>query len=90
MLNNTVSAFEDKLGRLYLKYYVKYHGRTTPETKLTGTAFELRRAVIKSTSCAQVLQKTLNLVILRCRFAEHRKEMHQTVYSRCRVIVFPN
>ena len=35
-----------------------------------------------------VLNKTLNLVISRCCFAEDDKEMYQNLKRTCRVIVF--
>ena len=37
-------------------------------------------------SCAHVLEKTLNLVISRCCFAENGKEMYQNVKRTCRVL----
>ena len=46
-----------------------------PGTKLIGVAFELRKRMKNSPSCAHILHKILNLVILRCCFAEDDKEM---------------
>ena len=37
--------------------------------------------------CDHVLNKTLNLVISRCCFAEDGKEMYKNLYRTCRVIV---
>ena len=59
-----------------------------PGTKLVDVAFELRRRMKNSSSCTQVLHKTLNLVIPRCCFAEDGKEMYQNSKRTCRAIVF--
>ena len=59
-----------------------------PGTKFVGVAFKLRKKMKNSPSCFHVLQKTYNLVISRCCFAEDSKEMYQNVKRMCRVIVF--
>ena len=59
-----------------------------PGTKLVGVAYKLRKKMKKSPSCVHVLQKTLNVVISRCRFAKDGKEMYQNVKRTCRAIVF--
>ena len=42
----------------------------------------------KKPPCVHVLNKTLNVVISRCCFAEDGKEMYQNVKLTCRAIVF--
>ena len=61
-----------------------------PGNKLVGVAYKLRnlKKMENSPSCVHVLRKILNVVILRCRFAENGKGMYQTVKRTCRVIVF--
>ena len=59
-----------------------------PGTKLVGVAYKLRKKMKNSPSCVHVLQKTLNVVISRCCFAEDGKEMYQNVKRTCRAIVF--
>ena len=59
-----------------------------PGTKLVGVAFKLRKKMKNSPSCAHVFQKTYNLVISRCCFAEDSKEMYQNVRRTYRAIIF--
>ena len=59
-----------------------------PGTKLVGVAFKLRKKIKNSPSCGHVLQKTWNLAISLCCFAEDGKEMYRNVKRTCRVIVF--
>ena len=61
-----------------------------PGTRLIGMAFKVRQELRmkNSRSCAHVLQKTLNLVISRCCFAEDGKEMCKNIKRTCRAIVF--
>ena len=59
-----------------------------PGTKLVGMAFKQGRKMKISPSCAHVLQKTLNLVISRCCFADDGKEMYKNIKRTCRAIVF--
>ena len=49
-------------------------------TKLVGVAYKLRKGMKNS--------QNLNVVILRCCFAEDGKEMYQNVKRMCRAIVF--
>ena len=59
-----------------------------PGTKLVGVAYKLRKKMKNSPQCVHVLHKTLNVVILRCCFAEGSKEMYQNVKRTCRSIIF--
>ena len=59
-----------------------------PGTNFMGTAFKWGKKMKNSPSCAHVLQKTLNLVISRCCFADDGKEMYKNIKRTCRAIVF--
>ena len=59
--------------RLFQLIQLVQEQRTYPGTKLVGEAFELRKRMKNSPSCAHVLHKTLNLVISPCCFAEDGK-----------------
>ena len=59
-----------------------------PGTKLVGVAYKLRKKMKNSPSFVDVLDKTLNLVVSGCCFAEDGKEMYQNVKRTCRPIVF--
>ena len=59
-----------------------------PGTESLGVAFKLRKTMKNSPSYADVLRKTLNVVILRCCFAEDGKEMYHNLKCTCRAIVF--
>ena len=59
-----------------------------PGTKLVGVAYKLRNKMKNSPLSVDVLHKNLDVVILRCCFAEEGKEMYQNVKRTCRVIVF--
>ena len=48
-----------------------------PGTRLGGVVLELRNRMINSPWCDHVLDKTLNLVISSCYFAEDGKEMYK-------------
>ena len=54
-----------------------------PGTKLVGVAYKLRKKMKNSLSCVHVLQKTLNVVISHCCFAEDGN-----VKRTCRATVF--
>ena len=56
---------------------------------MKGVAFELKKRMKNSLSCAHVLHKTLNVVILRCCFAEEVDKMYQNLKCKCRAIDFP-
>ena len=59
--------------RLFQLIQLVQEQRTYPGTKLVGEAFELRKRMKNSPSCAHVLHKTSNLVISHCYFAEDGK-----------------
>ena len=59
-----------------------------PGIKLVGVVYKLRKKMKNSPPCVRVLQKTLNMVISRCWFAEDGREMYQNVKQKYRAIVF--
>ena len=60
-----------------------------PGTELVGTVLKLRQRMKILPSCARILQKTLNLVISCCCFAEDGKEMYSTLAERLFLLIKP-
>ena len=60
-----------------------------PGTELVGTVLKLRQRMKILPSCARILQKTLNLVISRCCFAEDGKEMYSTLAELLFLLIKP-
>ena len=55
-----------------------------PGPKLLRTVLKQRKRKKNLPSCVHALEKTYNLVISRCCFAEDGKEMYQNVKRTCR------
>ena len=61
---------------------------TVSRNQIGRSGIQVKKENESSLSCVHVLQKTLNVVISHCCFAEDGKEMYQNVKSTCRAIVF--
>ena len=86
-LKNTSSRYsyhyETISCRFALKMYSNYR-----RIKLVRVGWKRRERTENSSSCANVLHRTLNLVISRRHLGDDGKEMYQNVKRTCRAIVF--
>ena len=74
--------------RLFQLVQILQKRRTIQGPNWLGWRSTKERKIKNSATCVRVLHKTLNMLILRCCFAEDGKEMYHNLKRTCRAIVF--
>ena len=77
--DNITSFHYFALLRDYFNSFNFYKNGALSRNQIGRSGVQLKKKIKNSPSCVHVLNKTLNFVILRCRFAEDGKEMYKNV-----------